>query len=49
MDPGNKEALSLFHKGDVIGFATASHPLVSVILHGLVEYKMKSLNADDLL
>ena len=37
-DPGNKEALSLFNEGDVIGCAKKTHPLVSVLLHAFVKF-----------
>ena len=37
-DAGNREALILFDEGDVVGFAKATHPLVSVLLHRSVEW-----------
>ena len=43
-DVGNKEALSLFNKGDVGGFAKAVHPLVSVVLHRFVKRRYNNDN-----
>ena len=37
-DPGNQEALRFLNEDDIIGLAKSAHPLVSVVLHRLVEY-----------
>ena len=46
-DPGNKEFLRYFDEDDVIGLAKAGHPLVSVLLHRLVEYDNENFRHSD--
>ena len=37
-DPGNQEALRFLNEDDVISLAKSAYPLVSVVLHRLVQY-----------
>ena len=39
--------MGLYDKGDVIGFAKAAHPLVSVLLHRFLQYDAEESTSVD--